>query len=398
MIEKRKTFIFVVLMLAVPISGAAVDLRDYNLVGTFRQFSDISGEFDLKNGNQDQASFNGKVSANYELTYSTIPFAWNFDLTGSLDVTRAGTEDADTQKAYSLQVYTTGDKYLSGINFWGANLLGYGSLDFGYRKLAQQDDADDPYIKVGGGLGYGRIIDATDLAKAMRLIDDLKKYEVVSRELSQKAYFDLAQVIGAKDTYKKRYGSVEYEKYWFEAMEAILQQEGVLITGTLGSLGNLRVQEVLLNLPLSNERSHGKLSRFGVGYIVSDYAGEDSDPTLDVSYQYALPYSTYKAQVVDLVEYSLAFSDFSHLLQNTLSITYALSLRTDWLNFWEIAYTIPDEGDNILTNELSSILKYYITNKVNIETILKFSHVADDIDGNDDIETNLSFGIEYQIQ
>jgi hypothetical protein len=406
MMTKSRSIVLIVFMLVLANSVAAVDLRDYTLVGTFRQFSDVSGRFDVENGNQDQASFDGEVSANYELIYSTMPFSWNLDLTGSLGVARGGAEDEETEEAYTIEAHTTGDKYLPDLQVPGAgsfleqhNLLGYGMLDFGYRKTEGQDDADDPYVKIGGGIGYGRIFDATDLAKAMRLIDDLKKYRVVSRELSQKAYFDLAKVIGSESDYKKQYGLVEYEKYWFEAMEAVLQREGVLVTGNLDALGNLRLQEVLLNLPLSNERSHGQLSRFGIGYVVSDYAGEDGDPTFDVSYQYALPYSTYKAQIVDLVEYSLVIADFSHTLRNTLSVNYALSLRTDWENSWQLTYTIPDEGDNTLANDLTSTLKYYITNKVDLKAILNLSHLADGTDGNnDDVETSLSFEIEYQIQ
>jgi hypothetical protein len=262
------------------------------------------------------------------------------------------------------------------------------------------EDANDPFLKIEGGIGYGRIIDATDLAKAMRLVEDLIKYRIVNREPSQRAYFELAEIITAESEYKDSYGPIEYEKYWFEALEEVLQRDGALSAGGFGSLGHLRAQEVLINIPLSSDRSHGALSKIGVGYVFSDYVDTDNDPSLDLSYEYALPRSTYKFQLVDRVDYSLEIGDFSHLLQNTLSLNYALSLRTDWENNWVIALTIPDEGEKVLTNDVTSTLKYYITNKIDLRTVFALSLIGDGVDdnGNDDLATSLSFKVTYQIK
>ena len=357
---KKIVLVFVGFLATMPTLVRAIDLREYLFVDTSRQQAEVSGQFDFKSGNQEQASFNGTVRSSYAVTYSTLPFAWKLDFSGQAAISRNGTNDAETEKEYTLRAQTSADKYFPGFTFLNRHdFLGFGALDLGYRKSKSDEKAEDPYVKAEIGIGLGRIIDATDLAKATRLIDDLQQYGVINRELSQQGYFDLAEIIGAENTFKKEYRLDEYQKYWFETIETVLQQNGVLTSGALGALGMIRLQEVLINLPFSTNRSHGHLSKIGIGYIISNYADSDAAvPTLDLSYAYALPFSTYQWQFADRVGYSLTVSNFSHQFTNALSATYAVSLQIDWENTWNLTYTIPDQGNNTLANELTSVLKY----------------------------------------
>jgi hypothetical protein len=280
-------------------------------------------------------------------------------------------------------------------------MFGYGSLDAGYRKLLGADDADDPYAKLGAGVGYGRVIDATVLAQAMRCVEDLQKYGILTSDISDSAYLELAAVIDQEKVFRSQYGNVEYEKYWFEAMEAVFQKEGVLAEETLGAMGLIRIREILVNEPIS-PRKHGWTVRGGVGYVLSNFDGSESDPSLDAAFEYALPY-TYRLQLIERVSYSTILSDDPvHQINNKLSLTYEISDRVDWENLWSLGVTVPTESDveNEISNNLASTFRYYISNKVNLDATVSLKHLDDGIDnnGNDDLETGVFLGATYRIR
>ncbi|MDY0091568.1 MAG: hypothetical protein RBT80_02610 [Candidatus Vecturithrix sp.] len=410
-----KKLIFCVLfcLIAIPMSGFAIDLRDYTNPDTFYQEAYLSGRFNFQDKGDNrlspedcdeedeecvggQASYNGTALANYEIYYSTLPFSWIFQVDGTFDFERSAEKEADSQEGYEIAARTVADKYYKDTKF-----LGYGSGDFTYRKLMGSDDADDPYAKLGIGAGYGRVIDATVLAKAMRSIEDLQKYGVITRELSDQGYLKFAEIIDKEEEFKSEYGAVEYEKYWFEAMEEVLRAEGILAEDALGAMGVIRVREILINEPFS-VRKHGWIARGGLGFVLSNFDGSDSDPSLDASLEYAYPY-TYRLQIIERAAYSTILSDdIVHQISNALSATYEVSDRIDWENRWTLGLTLPTESGakNIISNNLSTTFRYYISNKINFDTTLSFNHLDDDMkdNGNDDLETTLFAGITYRIR
>jgi hypothetical protein len=409
---KRMSLAFAVCLLIVPaFTGSAISLTDYTNPDSFYQEAYVSGNFNLQSrgdnrlpdsecpdGNCEggQTSYSGTMLANYDTQYSTLPFTWGLRIDGTLDVQRSAQKDADDEHGYDLFARTTADKY-----YRDTRAFGYGSFEAGYRKLLGADDADDPYAKVGVGVGYGRVIDATVLAKAMRVVEDLRKYNVMTGDLSDAAYLELAGIIDREKEFRSQYGSVEYEKYWFEAMEKVFQDEGVLADNALGALGIIRIREILVNEPFS-PRKHGWTVRGGVGFVLSNYDGSDSDPSLDAAFEYALPY-LYHMQLIERLSYStILSSDVVHQINNNLSATYEVSDRIDWENRWNLGATVPSESgaENIISNNLSSTLRYYITNKVNFNTTVSLNHLDDGIDnnGNDDLETGLFLGITYRVR
>lgn len=409
--KKQVSFLVLACIMASPISIWAISLTDYTNPDTFYQEAYVSGSFNFQNRGDNrlpdtectgdeceggQASYQGTALANYETQYSTLPFSWSLQLDGTLDVERSAEKDADGESGYEIFARTAADKYLR-----DTRVFGYGSLDAGYRKLLGADDADDPYAKVGAGVGYGRAIDATVLAQAMRCVEDLQKYGIVTSDISDSAYLELAAVIDQEKVFKSQYGSIEYEKYWFEAMEAVLQKEGVLAEEALGAMGLIRIREILVNEPIS-PRKHGWTVRGGVGYVLSNFDGSESDPSLDAAFEYALPY-TYRLQLIERVSYSTILSDdVVHQINNSLSLTYEISDRVDWENRWNLGVTVPTESDaeNEISNNLASTFRYYVSNKINLDATVSLKHLDDGIDnnGNDDLETGLFLGATYRIR
>lgn len=330
------------------------------------------------------------------MNYSTLPFSWTFEVDGTFNVERSAQKDADSEEGYEIFARTNADRYYQDTKFFG-----YGSGDFGYRKAIGADDADDPYAKIGIGVGYGRVINATVLAKAMRVIEDLQKYGVITQEPTDAGYLELAEIIDREEEFESQYGSIEYEKYWFEAIEAVLLEEGILVEETLGAMGIIRVREILINEPFSI-RKHGWVVRGGMGFVLSNFDGSESDPSVDASFEYAYPY-TYRLQLIERVNYSTILSDdIVHQINNVVSATYEVSDRVDWENRWSLGITVPSDSDleNVISNNFSTTFRYYISNKINLDTTLSLTHLDDGIDdnGNDDLETTIFAGVTYRIR
>jgi hypothetical protein len=384
--------------LMTPLSVCAIELTDYTTVDSFYQQAFITGQFNLKSGNQPKTSYNGNLLGNYDVTYSTLPFVWGISSSGSLAFDRGQDEGSSTKKGYNLIMHGDADKYFNADSL----LFGYGSFDLGYRKLEGKSDADDPFVKVGGGAGYGRVINATPLAEVLRVVEELRRYNLLAKEPSDQTYLDMAAVVAREEEYKNKYGFVDYKMYWIDELEKILQKAGVLKNNTLGTIGIIKTQDVLINERISI-RKHGWVARTGVGYIASDYSGNSSDPSLDASFEYAYPFS-YELQLINLMSYSTLLSgDISHHVTNRLSVTYQLADRIDWENAWDLDMILPtaeDEKDNI-TNQLTSSFRYYISNLIDASATLTLKKQDDKNDtsgNNDDLVSSLFFGVRYRLR
>ena len=372
-----------------------VKLSDYTFPETFYQESYLSGNFSLNSGNQDQASYNGSFSGDYNIFYGSLPFSWRLGVESNVDLSQGPNDVDDSQNGYGIYATTNADKYLG-----SSKLFGYGSFDFGYRKSMGLDDADDPYAKVGLGMGFGRIIDATVLAKAMRIVEDLNKYSVLAGNLSDESYLELAKIIDKEQEYIAKHGIIEYKKFWFEDMEKILLDSGKLKNNSLGALGLIRIQEVMEES--YGVRSHGWTVRGGAGFILSNYDGGESDPSIDISLEYALPYS-YRMQINERLDYSsILTDDMVHQFTNNLSLTYEVSNRVDWENGITTTITLPtaENAENVTSNSITSALHYYIANQITADTSISLNLLDDGIkdNGNDDMSTSLFMGVTYRIR
>ncbi len=391
----RNALMFIVLF--IPISTMAIEMTDYVRPDSFYDEAYITGQFRLSSGNQDQTSFDGTALGYYDLTSSTLPFTWNLRLDGQTDFSRGENEGASTQKGYKLLASTDGNKYFNNTS----QLFGYGSLDLGLRRLFGADEDDDPYIKLGGGIGYGRVFNATPLADVLRFVEELKEYGIITGKLDDRTYLELAQIIRKENGFKSRYGLRDYEQHWFAEIEKILQRAGVLKGNVLGAVGVLKIHDVLFNEKIGI-RKHGWLIKGGVGYIASNYNGSESDPSLDLAFEYALPMG-YTLQFIELAEYSTIWEEeVTHRVRNRMSLTYELSDRVDWENIWEFNGLFPteDNAQDMITNELSSTFRYYLSNQMTANFTVTLTQAEDDIDnnGNDDIEKGIFMGITYRLK
>lgn len=385
----------IILLVLVPLALMSIEFRDYTNPTSFGKEAFLNGYMNFKDGNQDQSSYDGSFGGNYLLYYYSQPFNWRVNGDGSLLFNRGPMDGQDTETGYQLTTNAMIDKYLNDTDFFG-----YAALNLGYRKQLLMDDADDPYVKIGVGAGYGRLIDATVLSKAMRVVEELIKYKVINGEPSKAGYIELAQIIEKRNEFITTWGAIEYKKYWFEAMEDVFNKEGVLRDGSLHAIGVVRLQEVLDER--FSIRKYGWNVRAGLGYILSNYDGSDSDPTIDASFEYANPLSR-RLQFIEKLDYSTILSDdLNHWITNTASLSYEISSMVDWENKLITSFWIPGDSnlETTTTIALESAFYYYLTNKLNFNASLKFQLYDDGIEdnGNDDMETTFYMGVSYRLK
>ncbi len=381
-------------------SANAIQMTDYKLADSFYDQSYIGMNFDLKNGNQDQTSYNGTFIGDYETRFNSKPASWNFNINAKADLSKGPNSDDRSEDSYQINTNGYYDKYLHSYD----KFFIYGSGEGGLRKLMGTDsdkvNEDDPFLKIGAGLGFGRIYYATPLAKTLRIIEDLVDYDLIAQP-SDKTILKIAEIIDKESEFKSKHGLREYKKYWFEAIEDTFKIAGVLIGNNLGAFGIIRMDEILFNEKVS-PRYHGFVIRSGVGQILSSYDGKSTDPTLDLMFEYGKPIG-YVAQFYNIAKYSTILAkDVGHIFTNNMSYTFEISDMIDWESIWSFRYdkATDEKIKDIYTNTLSSTFRFYIANRLSLNMTLSLSSVEDDLkdNGNDELSTRFNFGITYRLK
>lgn len=394
----NKTMLMTALLM-VPGFATAVELTDYKDPNSTAEEAYINGSLDAKSGNQDQSSYNVNLDGYYDIFYSTQPRTWNFRFDGAANSTRSAEEGANSQKSYN---FTAGGDVRNYAFPSNDKLFWFGSTDVGYRRLAGAAEADDPFVKLGLGVGYGRVIEATPLAKVLRIVEELREYGVIQGTPNDTTYMQLASVVAKEAEYKTRFGLEDYKQNLFKDFETILRGAGLLVSNNLGAVGVLKMEKVLFDEPIS-VRKHGWVTGIGLGYIASNYDGESDDAAaVDVFAEYAKPYG-YRGQFINRTDFSTTLdSDSSQLLTNNMSYTHEISDMVDWENVWKLSHLKPaeDNQEDVTTNILSTAFRYHLSNRMDTVVSLKLTDVEDNVDdnGNDDLESSLNVGLRYRLK
>ncbi|MBF0209720.1 MAG: hypothetical protein HQK64_08490 [Desulfamplus sp.] len=389
--------LMVFLVTALPISAVAIELTDYLDPNYQYHDAEFGLQFNMSDGNQDQISYNGIASLLYEMEYSTLPLKWDANLNVDTDFSRGGDENDSSRKNLYIDGDTTVKKYLG--DYTGPFV--YGGLVLGVRDLEGSED-DDPYTKVSAGLGYGRITTATPLMEAIRCVEDLTKYGLIAGEVKDEVYLKLADIIARESEYISRYSRREYEKYWYEDMEIVFKEAGILRNETLGALGIIRIQDILTDERVL-KRKHGWEAGVQLDYLISDYSGNDDDPGMGIYYEYAKPYGL-KWQFIDRVSYSTVlvdgeFGDAAHKITNSLELNYEMTDKIDWENIWklDIIWESDSDRDDTYLNLVDTGLRFYISNTVDAKAGLQFTHKDQGDNPDDKIDSKLYFQVIYTI-
>lgn len=376
-------------------ASADVTLYDYTEATSAYQDAYLNGQFNATDGNgHSQTAYNANLALDYDRVISSPNrnLGMTFNADGS--VSRGSASGASSESNYLASGSVTADNYFRpGTKgaFW------YGSGELGLKK-----GADELFSKAGLGLGYGRVVNVTPMAKAMRLVEALRQQGALSANPSKATYLKIAQVISRESEYKSKYRLGNYEQQWITDIEKALVASGQ-VRGSLSAAGVIEARDVLVNERIST-RKHGWLVRAGLGVILSNYDGTDGgDPTLDVGGEYHRPLNN-ATQFSNVAKFSSIFGDddTGYRLINTMSLTHEMSDKVDWENAWLLDYSKAGDagGQDLTTNSLSSTFRYYLNNQLDLTATAKASNTEDDIsnNGNDDTDLSFNIGASYRLR
>jgi len=385
----------VVAFLASTSTTQAIELTDFMDPNTSFDEAYVDFSANANSGNQDQTSYSTFLDAFYNKRNSTERQVWGFGIDGNADASRGPNQDDDSESDFGFSARANTDVYFSRTQ----EKLFY----FGAGSYAHQDSAIDDNIGVTVGLGYGRVWNATPLAKALRIQESLRSHGLLSADLSDEDLLALAAIIGREDEYRVEGGVDEYKGIWYTDIEKAMVEAGVLPNGELSALGTVKLDDVLFDEPISARR-HGWLVRGGAGFQSSDFSGiSDNDPKLLFQLEYAKPYGL-RGQLLETATYEPIFGDnVVQKFTNRLSYSYEISDRIDWINSWELAFQQADDDDKtrFTTNTLTSSFAYHLTNRLDLGLTLAAVDTDDkpNLDQtNDEVDTSAILGLRYRLK
>jgi len=375
----------------------AIEMTDYRTIYGKYDEAYINGSLHGTTGNQDQNSYDIKLQANTKTIYTTAPYSFEFTAEGNGNFAQGEDSNSSSTKSYDFYTTTRYDKY---INYDEAFI--YVGSDLGYRQRITADSADDTFIKISSGLGYGRIYDATPLAITLRIVEVLKEYNIIEDDLSDVQMLNLAKVIGIKDDYVGKYGEIDYKRHWFKDIEKVFIDSNLLINGKLGAAGVIKIQEIL-EIEKIAARFHGWKVRGGVGQILSSYDGENETTTVDaeVVYGYPMGYAaqyTENAHILKNIDNTKAIN---YQFENNMKFTYEVTDLIDWETSWGLTFDAYHKGDNILNNRISTGFRYYLANNITLDSTISLEKT----DGNNgniretkEWDGDLFIGVRYRLK
>lgn len=329
----------------------------------------------------------GNIGGIYKRFYDSLPFGYSIDIIGSSLLDR--NIETDTYNTnYQINADVGVKKYLMENNPFLRD--SFGSV----RTTSDMSKAyDRPSSAVTVGLGYGRFIEATALAKAVRIEAFLMKEGELSDHLPKDIILELSEIIQREDEYKDIYGDT-YKKEWYEDMEAVMTESGSLKADRLSAIGVLRIEEILEREEIA-DRFYGWDVALGSKFdITTPYTDQDhSIANLDVTASYARPIA-WQWQISERLSINTPFDSIGKAFSLSLSsdISYELSNRIDLRLRHLFRLNKPEVGNAESSHSLGASFIYYIENNVNLVATQQIEIVPDE-----DIATNFTVVLNYRI-
>lgn len=369
-------------LLGLATSAQAVSLYDFDEATSSYEDAYVNANANFNSGNQAQSSHHMDASVEYERVMSTPRRDVKLEAKATGTSDRAATAGSGTERDYNATA--TG----AVNNYFTPNLKGaywYGDATVGTKK-----DADEIYGKVGAGIGYGRVVNVTPMARAIRIVEELRTKGKIKGSVPTATYKEVARVIDKESAYRAKYGVRDYAKYWTADMEKALKAAGVV--GDLGAVGILSINDVLVNERIST-RKHGWRVQAGVSQVIQDYDGTKSQQALDLKGEYHRPLSN-QTQFSNVTTLSKIVDEDGYTATNSMDLSHEISDRVDWENNWTVSRTEDNSGNGTTRNDVSSSYIYSLGNRLDYTVTAKASKAT----GEEDVNKSLNMGVRYRLK
>ena len=373
-------------------SLASSSLSAERLLTVSSSFTLISGSLSANDGNQAQGSYDLDLDLNYEKVFSSADrnVKLEFDAAGSSG--KGSTLGAKSTSDYSAQAIGTVDNYFtpgSKAAFW-----------YGKGLLGAKKDQVDPRVELTAGVGYGRVVNVTPLARSIRIIESLIEDGFLKGDPSNAVYQKVAVIVDKENEYRSKYGARDYEQYLVQDIQSAIESSN-MVNGKLNARAILRSYYVLTQEKISTRKT-GWLVRAGVGARVSDFQGNDGAPLLEIGAEYHKPLNN-STQFSNEALISTAFKSEdrdSTIATNLMTLTYEVSDLIDWENTWSLKHEEYDNAKDVTTNSITSGFYYSLTNQLDLGVIGRLDDIEDrnDGNGNDKVDQSLNIGLKYRLK
>ncbi len=425
---KVPSTLLAVAVASTPFTASAVELEDYLVANSSYEDAFVSGTLNAiepaGDSDDEQIGYTYFVAADYQKVFSTLPRSWSyivgFNANGNRPNTQTETIDdpdfvvdpdnpnapvdtivVDTEENNDWQLTLEGvvDNYFHQSRFPQSFWFGQGI----YRT---QESLPDDELAGTVGLGYGRVYNATPLAKVIRIVEELNEEGLLTGPIPDSIALETAEIIDREEEFISRFGRDDYKPDFYAAIEAALARSDALRDGKFGALGALTVDEVLKDEPISTRR-HGWVVRLGAGFQSSDLSGlADNDPKLLAQFEYAKPHG-YKGQFINVFSFEPIFGDETLTsFRNAMSYTYEVTDIIDWVNTWDVTFTSGDDENGISQETVNHIVtsrySFDLGNSLDYFVGLRLNQT--DIDPNepdsigDDPEIQFETGFRYRLK
>ncbi len=279
-----------------------------------------------------------------------------------------------------------------------------GGFWFGSLGVKADGSFDELDTRLSVGLGYGRVTNVTPMARAIRLVRELRKRGAISGSLSKANYRAIADIVSRRNEYQSTHGSKAkfYQQHWIGDVENILKSSGVAGAG-LNAAGILGARDVLIDEGMFT-RKYGWKVRAGLSYVGSDFSGISDNPGVLLGGEYHIPLSNDK-QFSNIAEITTTFDDQNaYSLNNHMRLTYELDDRIDWINSWNLNYNHSAvDNDDVTANTLSSTFAYEIGNALDLilTGVVRNSSGNNTLTGSeeaDGTDKSINFGVRYRLK
>jgi hypothetical protein len=334
-----------------------VSVSDYNVPVSTARILRLNGTYNWSQSSNDTITVvtanNASAFLTFRSFYSSLPFAWsvNVDATGGKSF---------SQWSHDITIQPTIRKYIWDDKDW----FGFASLDARHANTFKQIESN---VQVGGG--YGRYINATALAKAVRIEEHLIKEGVVKDHMPKETMIKIANIIEREAEFQGVYGTT-YEKQWYEAIEKEIKDSGYLVGNALGAIGILRIQEVLKGInEIVNQRYYGWDLNLGVLFNLSKRDKSPTNPpALAISGEFSYPIG-WSSQVDAYANANTPVDStfFKQVITAAgINYLYELSNRINFVAGYKINYITPVAGRSYADHNLTASFVFYLENYINL--------------------------------
>lgn len=328
----------------VPVSSAHSFLVDFN--------------YNYASDGKETTSNHGRIGTVYNTFYESLTYGYSFDLIWAASrERRANDYNADIDGRLRRYVWPHRNFFAS-VNPHSAYLKGY----------------DRPTLDVTIGFGIGRFINATALAKAVRIEDFLLFSDQLHDDLPAETMVSLGQIIEKRDEYRTRYREA-FKRYWYDDMAGIIKHSNMLKGEEIDAVGILRMDEVLFRENIS-DRFYGWDITLGakLELLTSESSEKRVAPAADITARYSLPINwraqfnerfTANSQVGGnfLKTYNfISASDFSYEVTNRIDFVMRHLLNVEKRS---------KDDDTQISNSLKLLFVFFVENQINLTTSIE---------------------------